>query len=284
MMMDLFAAPPNSSRKRAREDGSLSPVQQVPPSAGVALFEGGGTEAEDSAFLFVDEPPPVAVTTVSSTSDRLINPHTRNEALNELMELTANHENNFTLSGDDKILQALSHVFCDTIDWIYEESKDREDKDPRFNASQAWIGHTSAKSQKWAKHCQKQLSPSTSLKLEQTRVLEVVITILRNMSFTSANLRLLAYSPCVLQILVGCLYESSSDILLGDDNFLSMKEQKTTVGTRPGYLALPSLHILVNLAPYLDVTGMYIFGLCLAFDYPKIRNPLSFVLPFTLSA
>ena len=54
--------------------------------------------------------------------------------------------------------------------------------------------------------------------------------ILRNLSFVGANLRLLAYSPAVLALLNGCLYDNGS-------------------------LALQALQTLVHLAPHLDVSG-----------------------------
>jgi hypothetical protein len=85
------------------------------------------------------------------------------------------------------------------------------------------------------------------------------------LSFVAANLRLLAYSPDVIAILVGCLYEnmSTENLCWGDDfssssaaaNNSSSSSATSTGSGNMRTLALPALNVLLNLAPYLDVTG-----------------------------
>lgn len=62
----------------------------------------------------------------------------------------------------------------------------------------------------------------------------------------SSNFRLMAYSPHLLSILIGCLYEGtwSSAPSTGED-----------VNSSTSTLSLQALNTLVNLAPYLDLSG-----------------------------
>lgn len=205
-------------------------------------------------------PPPVSMSTKQQKfgggkvlAKRLQDPHLRNVALNELMQLTVNHENNYSLDGED-VLIALGHVFFEAIGWnereTIEEEEEKEEKDqPTFDAEKSWTGHTTVETKEWAEFCQKNLAKG-ALSRENQKLLESVLVILRNLSFIAANLRLLAYSTSVLTILVGSLYESSAlgtNLVPGVDGPYSSSNAST--------LALPALHILLNLAPYLDVTG-----------------------------
>jgi hypothetical protein len=70
-------------------------------------------------------------------------------------------------------------------------------------------------------------------------MLEAVLCILRNLSFVASNVRLLAHNNDILYVLTGCLYETHVGLSVDDTSSLS----------------LSALHCLVNIAPYLDVTG-----------------------------
>jgi hypothetical protein len=222
--------PNNNSRKRTRDENSPTPSSGGNGNAKKAADQDGAPQPPSGAIL----------------AQRLMAPGSRNHALNALMRLTSSHETNYSLDGDS-VLKALSNVFCDTIGWEYSHDPDQEDdKKITFEPQQSWIRHTNKKSDAWARFCKTKLR---NLSPQQSKRLEAVLVILRNLSFVAANLRLLAYSPDTIYILVGCLYESTSDSTVGGGD-----DSGQNVGST-GFLSLPSLHVLVNLAPYLDVTG-----------------------------
>jgi hypothetical protein len=202
-------------------------------------------------------------------------PVRRNAALNELLKFSASHEINYSLEGDE-VLQALVQIAHDTLDWqpaglpSTENSssspspsphKKKKQKPPSFDARVAWTEPITPLAKEWAAHCEEKLSRK-SLDPEKMKPLEVVLGILRNLSFVAANLRLLAYSPDVIAILVGCLYEnmSTENLCFGDDFSSAVNSNGSSSGTTGSSgnmrtLALPALNVLLNLAPYLDVTG-----------------------------
>jgi len=184
----------------------------------------------------------------------------RNLALNDLLRITSSHDINYALDGDH-VMKALVDVFYNVIGWNPESedsdndnsdvddekgSNDVDDSDdePMFVAKTAWEGPLTRDGRKWEKFCRSNLG-NCNLPAEDVKCLEAIITIFRNLSFVSANLRLLAYSNDVLSILVGCLYEQSTKDAGGDDNSNS--------------IVLNSLSVLINLAPHLDVTGQKLF-------------------------
>jgi hypothetical protein len=224
---------------------------------------------------------------------------TRNGALNELLKLSANHDSNFSLDSD-AILVVLCQIVYETLEWeprtsttktgtdtgrptgssgtdtmtnTNDSDSDEDDDDddaPTFRSQQAWTTETTIASQDWGAHCESKLKYK-SLHSETIKPFEVVLMILRNLSFVAANLRVLAYSPDILQILVGALYECTSSNNLSSSSKLgniggtggggagdeqgSGDRSNANTNTNTSTIALPALHTLVNLAPYLDVTG-----------------------------
>jgi hypothetical protein len=210
-----------------------------------------------------------------SLSRRLLvsdnNATSRNQALNDLLRITSSHDINYALDGDH-VLKALTSVFYNVIGWdpeaeeegdddddddFSEEQKDNDDDqtdnsgdddddedEPMFVAKTAWKGPLTKDGRKWQKFCRSNLG-NKNLATEDVKCLEAILTIIRNFSFVSANLRLLAYSNDILSMLVGCLYEPSSTDAAADDNSNS--------------IVLNALSILINLAPHLDVTGQKLF-------------------------
>ena len=207
-----------------------------------------------------------------SISRRLESDNTtsRNLALNDLLRITASHDINYALDGDH-VLKALTSVFYKVIGWDAEdESEDEDDSgnkntdedasdcsrttndddddddkdEPMFVAKTAWNGPLTSDGRKWEKFCRANLGHD-NLPADSVKCLEAILTILRNLSFVSANLRLLAYSNDILSILVGSLYEPSSKDKGGEDNSNS--------------IVLNALNVLINLAPHLDVTGQKLF-------------------------
>ena len=191
------------------------------------------------------------------TSDSITS---RNQALNDLLRITASHDINYALDGDH-VLKALTTVFYDVIGWDpkgtdYEDRNENTDDDsniddvssdedePQFVAKTAWEGPLTQDGRRWEKFCRSNLG-SRNLPAEDVKCLEAILTILRNLSFVSANLRLLAYSNDILTVLVGCLYEPSSRNSGVDDN--------------SNGIVMSALSVLINLAPHLDVTGQKLF-------------------------
>ena len=133
---------------------------------------------------------------------QLNEPSKRNEALNELMKLTAAPELSYSLDGEE-ILVALVDIFFDALGWqgrrpAYARSK------PVFSSMNAWTRHVTPENEEWASFCSMQLAKG-KLGINTLKLLEVVLLIMRNLSFVASNHRLMAYSPDVLNVLVGAL-------------------------------------------------------------------------------
>ncbi|VEU43673.1 unnamed protein product [Pseudo-nitzschia multistriata] len=198
----------------------------------------------------------------------------RNLALNDLLRITASYDINYALDGDH-VVKALAGVFYDVIGWNPSDDGDGDengsesahgnsngadgnenggdeenssgaenDDEPRFSPREAWKGPLTRRGRRWERFCRASLGRG-NLPAESARCLEAVLTILRNLSFVSANLRLLAYSNDILSILVGCLYEPNQGDAGGDDG--------------SNGIVLSALGILINLSPHLDVTGRKLF-------------------------
>lgn len=188
-------------------------------------------------------PADFVVTQGETVAARLGDPLLRNGALNELMQLTAKHDNNYTLDGDH-VLNGLVDVFFQIIGW---EPSD-EVETPSFESQNSWTGHATEEAEEWARFCKNKLAKGV-LSSESLKYLEATLVIFRNLSFVAANLRLLAYSPRVITVLVGALYEGSSGNKVGN------VEDSSASSNNASSLALPAIHVLVNLAAYFDVTG-----------------------------
>ena len=203
---------------------------------------------------------------------RLLDPAQRNAAVNELLRASAV---NYALDGDI-VLEALAEVVFESLDWDQDVSGDGK---PIFRPHQAWTVQPTQESKDWADHCERCFSNKGHMHMidpEKLKCVEAVVVILRNLSFSAANVRLLAFSPDVLAILVGCLYEGS--FFSSPSN---LEDSGSSAAAGSSVLALPALHALVNIAPHLDVTGQKLFCDKLFFspkndDAPLMPDPSSF--------
>lgn len=207
----------NQTRKRPR---STSPV---PP----------GSKTSKSAF-----------TEGSELAEQLRHPSTRNDALNELMKITAAHELSYSLDGED-VLRALVDIFFESLGWSGERPAVSRSK-PVFVASKAWTTHATPEADEWASFCSVKLAKG-KLGIDTLKLLEAVLLIMRNLSFVAANHRLMAYSPDVINVLTGALYETTANNVGTSDD--------AAVNNNTSAIATHAMHALVNLAQYLDVTG-----------------------------
>ena len=141
-----------TSRKRPR---STSPV---PPSS---KKSNKMTNLPDSTVL----------------AEQLLSPRTRNEALNTLLKLTANHELNYAVEGESVLTALMDLVPVEPI-------PPPKELDPKI----AWA------------RCD--LHPN----LGNVPILHAVLVILRNLSFVAANLRPMAFHPEVLPLLITAMH------------------------------------------------------------------------------
>lgn len=177
-------------------------------------------------------------------AEELKHPRRRNHALNELMRLTAAYELSFALDGDQAV-KALVDIFFDSLGWAGDRPSVSSAK-PILSSDTAWTRHATPENEKWASFCSTQLAKG-KLGNEILKILESILLIFRNLSFVAANHRLMAYSPDVLTILVGALYETTSNNVGTSDD--------TAINNNVAALATHAMHALVNIANYLDVTG-----------------------------
>lgn len=180
----------------------------------------------------------------------------RNAELNELLQLSANHEVNFSMQSDS-ILRALAElVILECLQWKEPDGLKKDDPYVIFRSVNAWKRPPTGRMEAWAKHC---CNLQMARRIEAVKICEVVAMILRNFSFTGANLRLLAYSPDILHVLTAFLYIGAND-----ESYRRISSEAT--------LPLTALQTLLNLVRYLDVTGQQLLTDKLFYDGSNSNN------------
>jgi hypothetical protein len=189
----------------------------------------------------------------------------RNAVLNDLLRVTAAHDRNYALSSDE-ILEELVRIAVDDCvgGWPHRDddllammsddpdgsSSSPSSAPPVLHSRWCWTDPPTKRAAEWAEHWKTALGPQRCLMdVKKQQMLEVILVLLRNLSFVGANLRLLAYNPRVLHLLVACLYDGTDPSSGSDDGATVAGAASTTL------LAHSALHALVNLSPYLDVSG-----------------------------
>jgi hypothetical protein len=244
------ANPPPHSRKRPR-----SPAQQLPPGGGEAL-----TEIQTNNHNHNNDDQDVR------RAQRLLHLDTRHEELNDLLQISANHDINFSMSSDaipNALVQIVMEDCLQTKNSItgFQNNNNNNHQNLIFRSQDAWKEPPTRETRDFANHCQtillqKQRRPSDNHHPSILPTLEVIAMIFRNLSFTGANLRLLAYSPDVLHVLIAFLYLGSSG-----PNVDASGETWT----------LAALQTLLHLVRYLDVTGQQL--LCDKLFYDGVSGP-----------
>jgi hypothetical protein len=221
---------------------------------------------------------------------QLRNPSTRTAQLNALLRLTYSHEANYATTGDS-VLGELVNVALECIDWHEEEeeddddvaadadstSSDTSDDEPSFSSAGAWTKPPTARNERWARHWEEQLGPKRDNRSATAiKTLEVIAMIFRNLSYVGANLRMMAYTPAVVDVLIGCMYDgydNPSARGLGEESANS-----PSVTT----MAVAAMQTLLNMVPYLDLSGQKVLSDKLFYsphsskDGPLIPNKSSF--------
>jgi hypothetical protein len=179
---------------------------------------------------------------------------TRNTELNELLQISANYDLNFSMQSD-AILKALCEIIVfDVLNWKEPTSSDatqvEADRRIVFRSANAWKHPPTPRMIDWAKYCSNLQLDDVNLK-----ICEVAAMILRNFSFSGANLRLLAYSPDILHVLVAFLYIGVND-----------GRYRNTVADPESTIQLSALQTLRHLVSCLDVTGQQLLTDKLFYD------------------
>jgi len=255
-MSDATTSTNPSHRKRCRASSPKPPLS-VPIIGGSQSHNNGNVVNYNMDRLMplndVEETL-VSQLTSQEPSDRIV-------ALNELLRLTSSHEKNFALTKDAVLRALIQIAMQDCLEWNTEQfEQTNTTSSPVFSSRQTWLKPPTVGSSTWAEHCKRCLGPQGTLFLQASvshsaavalQQLEVILVILRNLSFVSANLRLLVYSPNALHLLIGCLYEQRDQYR---DTSEDASSSTTSAGTTDS-LALIALQTIVHLAPYLDISG-----------------------------
>lgn len=173
--------------------------------------------------------------------------------LNELLQLSSNHDANYSMKSDSIIISLCNIVKHDCLKWSKLATTPGRDISSKnqfvvFRSVDAWEYPPTDEMKEWAGFCS-----DADLSKEALKVCENVSMIIRNLSFTGANLRLLAYSQSVLHTLVAFLYID-----------MSRNKKAPTVLDPP--IALASLQVLRHLVSCLDVTGQQLLTDKLFYD------------------
>jgi hypothetical protein len=139
-------------------------------------------------------------------------------ALNALLKASADVDVNYCLGvGGEKVISALCQLFDETIGWDDEDTEDENIDFKRLepNASHWGDASLNGKHKRWRELCRAKFasplsaSSNPSLLIDhetEVPILDMILAILRNLSFVAQNLRFLLYSEDALRILTGALY------------------------------------------------------------------------------
>ena len=256
----------------------------------------------NAQVLFTDNSgiPPTQDLVTDLTSS---NPNKVIGALNQLLKLSADHDLNYALGpGGHDVMDALVELFDEMLEWHHgnahfeQEKEEEEDRDLESSKKDIWTLSASpsnlgskplSEETDWVTYCSLRFAPSTlntamtpshihpSSILGETRttvdnikVLEVILMILRNVSFVAQNVRFMTHSIGCLRILIGSLYFRNFVTGKTERGPKSEREDSGELGTGNSYnnIALHALHTIHNLAPWIDASGQKLFRDLFLFD------------------
>jgi hypothetical protein len=176
-----------------------------------------------------------------------------------------------------------------------DETRSTNTITPVFTSSTAWIKPPTEHMEAWSQHCRVMLggagkrgedcifttessTPLVTIIMtrEKFRILDAIVAILRNLSFVGANHRMLAYTPDVLALLVGCLYDDGTNeaCCTGGDG---LEDYNSASSNMP----VNAMQTLIHLSSYLDVSGQKLladklfYSLSIAKDGPLVPTHAS---------
>lgn len=235
-------APPENTRKRPR------------PSSSTTQKRGSLDLALPTSVVTKREPDPAG----EQQASRLRDPVLRTTELNNLLRLSCSNESCVLKSS--AIVDALADiVVTECLGWdddaIERLCPASTSSAPLvFRSSQAWNKPPTPSLQAWAEFCRNHHGEKPPTNDDTWRMLEAVVVILRNFSYMSSNVRLLAYSSTVHCVITACLYLSSSSGSY--KRYCQRRQQNEQPLALP--LAASSLQTLVHIARHVDVTGQLI--------------------------
>mmetsp|Transcript_24486 Transcript_24486/g.52762 ORF Transcript_24486/g.52762 Transcript_24486/m.52762 type:complete len:607 (+) Transcript_24486:29-1849(+) len=204
------------------------------------------------------------------TSD---NPDQVASALNALLRASSDVDVNYCLGpGGQNILQGLVKLFDEALGWE-EDNRDDSNGDDKHNTNleptvASWDAVSlSGKHERWRIFCRDKLasplaSSSDPNKLidpeTDTKILDMIVAILRNLSYVAQNLRFLYHSEGVMRILTGALYyRGYSAGGGGTENDRSGEDVPSS--SHNSNMCVHSIQTLINMVPLIDVTGRQLF-------------------------
>ena len=178
-----------------------------------------------------------------------------------------------------------SNLNSDSVNLVPNDMSDGEEgieEDPIFSSAMAWTHPPTSEMENWANHWKNVLSSSRRCLHSNPqdpnnnfKTLEVIVAILRNLSFVGANLRMLAYTPSVISVLIGCMYECHEDFgsagaasttdyrgsssrdsgQYSSGHSTSASEEAAKAALGRINLTVNAMQTLIHLIPYLDFSG-----------------------------
>ena len=191
-------------------------------------------------------------------------------ALNGLLRASSDLDVNYCLGfGGEQVLTALVKLFDEAIGW--EEGDEVEVPEKEYSSNleptvKTWDASSlRGKRKRWRCFCRDKLaSPLTSssdpnllIDEAETKLLEMVVAILRNLSYVAQNLRFLYHSEEVLRVLTGALYYRGYGV--GSAGSGEDRLEDSPSSSHQSNMCVHSIHALINMAPLIDVTGRQIF-------------------------
>lgn len=241
-----------------------------------------------------------------AASIRSSDPSTSAAALNALLRTSSDDKANYALGrGGNDVVDALVEAFDGAIRWdggedIFDVGD--EDEGDLTPSAGTWyeggaddaqdgtlvLGEPTVGPAVWTSFCRRRLAPPMSsphinpsefVTDADVRTLDVIVVIIRNLSYVAGNLRYLAHSPGVLRILGGCLYYRAF-AREGDEEADAAKFGRgATTSASNHNICVHALHALLNLAPMLDPTGRKVFTDRLLLDPTKPGSEAASVVP-----
>ena len=201
-------------------------------------------------------------------------------ALNALLGASADDSANYCLGmGGEKAINALVKLFDEAIGW--DEGEDDGDEDGRNYGDEqqngnleptggTWDGSSlSGKHDRWRNFCRAKLAsplrsssdPNLLISETDTKILDIIIAIFRNLSYVAQNLRFLYHNEKVLRVLTGAMYyrgyaSGGGSGGTGDDK---SGEEVSSSLTHNSNMCIHAIQTLVNIAPLIDITGRQLF-------------------------
>lgn len=180
---------------------------------------------------------------------RLRTPLTRPQEVLELLKISANYDTNYVVTST-ALLEALAEiVVTKCLKWNDDDiHEDDEGLNLILKSKVAWTKPPTHRMDRWLQYC----ATFEGFTDDSIRVLEAIAMILRNFSYTGANVTIMGYCPSILYSLVAFLVVGAKN---PDYRRRQRTKINTTSSTEQESLCTSALQTLVHCVRHLDVTG-----------------------------